>query len=561
MSLFLPPKTELRDYQRRALDDLYAWFRAGNKGNPCLVLPTGSGKSHVIAALCREAVQQWDSRILMLTHVKELIAQNSEKLRSHWPNAPLGIYSAGLKRREMGSAITFAGIQSVRGRASQIGRVDLVVIDECHLVSHKDTGSYRQLIRDLTEINPALRVIGLTATPYRLGHGMITDDPAIFDAILEPVTTADLVLQGYLSTLRSKVTRTRFDVSGVHRRGGEYIESQLAAAVDTDDQNRAVVREVIGLAENRKAWLFFCAGVQHAIHIRDVLRESGITVETITSETPPGERARILHQYTSGQIRALTNANVLTTGFDYPDIDLIAILRPTESPGLYIQMAGRGLRLKSHTDHCLVLDFAGVVAKHGPITGITPPRTPSEGGDVPMKVCDNCSELVFIAVMTCPACGHEFPPAEKDPPSLRNDDIMGLEPESVEVIEWTWNLRHSKKNGLPMACINYYPASFGDKQVSEYLCLAHDGFARIKAEATLGVIARQCGVVLPHRNAEDEVYIANVCALFAQVDPPSSVVYKMENNFPKVLERRWEVQETLQPLETGEWLDQDEIPF
>ena len=130
----------LREYQTRTIDQLYEWFEAGSEGNPCLVLPTGSG----IAALCKDALQSWpETRILMLTHVKELIAQNAEKMRYHWPNAPMGIYSAGLRRKDLGEPITFAGIQSVRTKAKLIGHVDLVIIDEAHLVSHKDEGGYR----------------------------------------------------------------------------------------------------------------------------------------------------------------------------------------------------------------------------------------------------------------------------------------------------------------------------------------------------------------------------------------------------------------------------------
>ena len=161
----------LRDYQQRTIDQLYAWFEEGGKGNPCLVLPTGSGKSHIVAALCKDALQQWpETRVLMLTHVKELIEQNAEKMRQHWPGAPRGIYSASIGRKDLGEPITFAGIQSVRTKAHQLGHIDLVIIDECHLVNHKDEGGYRTLLEQLKAINPALRVVGLTATPYRLGH-------------------------------------------------------------------------------------------------------------------------------------------------------------------------------------------------------------------------------------------------------------------------------------------------------------------------------------------------------------------------------------------------------
>ena len=364
----------LRDYQTRTIDQLYQWFEAGNEGNPCLVLPTGSGKSHIIAALCKDALQSWpETRILMLTHVRELIEQNAEKMRQHWPNAPMGIYSAGLRRKELGEPITFAGIQSVRSKAKQIGHVDLVIIDEAHLVSHKDEGGYRTLLTDLRVINANLRVIGLTASPYRLGHGYITDKPAIFDALIEPVSIEELIFKGFLCNLRSKLTTTKLEVDGVKKRGGEYIESELQAAVDTDDKNSRVVAEIIKLGAERRSWLVFCAGVAHAHHVKDAMVAQGIVAECVTGETPSAERDRMLTDFKAGRIRALTNANVLTTGFDAPGIDLVAMLRPTMSPGLYVQMAGRGLRIAPGKNDCLVLDFAGVVEQHGPITAVRAP--------------------------------------------------------------------------------------------------------------------------------------------------------------------------------------------
>ena len=166
----------LRDYQAKCIDQLYAWFDRNTTGNPCLVLPTGSGKSHIIADLCRKMLQEWpESQILMLVHVKELLEQNLEKLRHHWPDAPVGVYSASVGKKQLGEPITFAGIQSIRNKAKQIGHVDIILCDEAHVISHKDEGGYRKLIAQLLEINPRLRVIGFTASPYRLGHGMITD--------------------------------------------------------------------------------------------------------------------------------------------------------------------------------------------------------------------------------------------------------------------------------------------------------------------------------------------------------------------------------------------------
>lgn len=525
----------LRPYQQKAIDDLYTWM-SKNDGHPCLVLPTGSGKSHIVAHLCKDAVQNWpDTRILMLTHVKELIEQNAQKLRQVWPNAPMGIYSAGLGRRDI-DTITFAGIQSVRKKSASIGHVDLIIVDECHLISHKAEGGYRTLINDLTEINPHLRVIGLSATPYRLGHGYIHHGDGLFDDLIEPVTIAELVTDGYLAKLCSKVTSNTLDVTGVHKRGGEYIERELQAAVDTEDNNWTVVKETISLAEDRKAWLFFCAGVDHAYHIRDQLREQGVVAETVTGDTPKAERDAILGAYRRGQIKALTNANVLTTGFDYPDIDLIVMLRPTMSPGLYVQMAGRGMRLKSHTDHCLVLDFAGVVSQHGPITYVQPPSAAKEikgETEAPVKVCDNCHELVHPSAKICPACQAPFPEPQKKPLVLHDDDIMGLDNPKLQVTSWRWSEHTSRASGKEMIKVTYYGA-LSDKPVSEYVPLLHEGYAGQKAMALIASISRKAGVRLP-----DEGTLSDLCDILNRARPPTTIEYKKNGKFYDVIRRAW----------------------
>lgn len=532
----------LRDYQQRAIDQLYTWFSDGNVGNPCLVLPTGAGKSHIISALCKDALQNWpDTRVLMLTHVKELIEQNSEKMRLHWPGAPMGIYSASIGKKQLGEPITFAGIQSVRTKSSALGHIDLVIIDECHLVSHKDEGGYRTLIASLMAINPALRVIGLTATPYRLGHGLITDKPALFDDLLEPVSIEELIFKGYLATLRSKGTKAKLDTSGVHKRGGEFIESELQAAVDTDDNNSRVVREVIDMAGDRKAWLFFCTGVKHAQHVAEVLRQHGIAAECVTGETPKKEREQLLADFKAKRLRALTNANVLTTGFDYPDIDLIAMMRPTMSASLYVQMAGRGMRVKSHTDHCLVLDFAGVVATHGPITAVQPPKKAGDGtGEAPTKVCDNCGELCAISVVTCPACLHPFPEPERKKLELRDDDIMGIEGVEMAVSSWNWRKHISKASGKEMIACTYY-GSLSDKPITEYLPVLHDGYAGQKAMRLLMTMANSSGAHLADAaHMEGEAGLGYIGVQMNNATPPSSIEYRLDGKFFRVINRRWE---------------------
>lgn len=530
----------LRDYQQKTIDELYAWFGKNEKGNPCLVLPTGSGKSHIIAALCKDALQSWpETRILMLTHQKELIEQNAAKLRQHWPGAPMGIYSASVGKRQLGEPITFAGIQSLIRQADNLGHVDLVLIDECHLVSHDDEGSYRTLLRKYAEVNPHIRIIGLTATPYRLGHGLITDAPAIFDELIEPVSIEELVYKGHLAPLRSKVTRTRLDTSGVHRRGGEFIERELQAAVDTDDANDAIVREVVELAGGRKAWLFFCAGVKHAHNVRNTLVRYGVAAECVTGDTPKSERAHILDAFKAGKIKAVTNANVLTTGFDHPAIDLIAMMRPTLSTALYVQMAGRGMRTSPDKTDCLVLDFAGVVSTHGPITAVNVDRQGSGEGDgvIPAKACENCNELCAIGCRACPACGHPFPEPDRRELALHDDDIMGIEESKVlEVDSWRWRKHTSRASGKDMLAVTYYGDLLNNVAVTEYFPVLHDGYAQQKAVRVMAEIASRSDAP---RETLDVTDLEKAAALMAQGKPPTWIRYRQDGKFFRVVGRAW----------------------
>lgn len=525
----------LRPYQQRAIDDLYGWMRK-RSGHPCLVLPTGSGKSHIIAELCRDALQSWpETRILMLTHQKELIEQNAAKLRSHWPGVPLGIYSASIGRKELDEPITFAGIQSIRTKAVQVGHVDLVIIDECHLVSHKNEGSYRHFIKELTEINEHIRVIGLTATPWRLGHGKITDKPAIFDDLIEPVSIEELIHNKFLSPLRSKLTGVKYDLTGVAKRGGEYVEGDLATAVNTEDYNRRIAAEITAIGGDRKSWLLFCTGIEHAKQMAQELNNY-TPAAYITGETPKKQREQLLADFKAGKIRALTNANVLTTGFDAPNIDLVAMLRPTMSPSLYVQMAGRGCRIADGKTDCLVLDFAGVVQQHGPITAIQPPKKAGEGnGEAPVKSCESCWELVHISAKVCPACGEEFEVSGGDTDlHLRNDDIMGLDASDMDLTHWRWSKHTSKSSGKDMLMVTYY-GGLADKPVREYFPVMHHGYAGEKAMREIGLIAVKSAVSFSPGDTLDQW-----AERLNEGDRPTSIKFKMDGKYHRVMNRSWQ---------------------
>jgi DNA repair protein RadD len=530
---------QLREYQTRALDMLYAWFEKNATGHPVLNMPGGSGKSVVIASLAKDALQNWpDTRILMLVHSKELILQNADKLRKLWPGAPLGIYSASVGRRQLDEPITYAGIGSVAKRAKELGHIDLCIIDEVHAVSTAESGIYRKLIADLLETNPAMRIVGLSASPYRLGQGLITEGPtAIFSEILEPVSIEELVFKTHLVPLRSKITKHKLDTDGLHKRQGEYIASEMEAKFNTDDHNSAVVQEIIEMASNRAHWLIFCSGVAHSEAVAECLRAAGIAAEALDATHSKAERERKLADFESGKLRALCNVGILTTGYDFPALDCIAFLRSTMSPGLYLQMAVRGMRPHPNKADCLVLDFAGVVETHGPITNVQPPKkSAGDGeGEAPVKVCDACGELVHISAMTCPACGAAFPEPVKKAMVLRNDDIMGLEGKELEVTSWSWREHTSKASGKQMLAVTYY-GSLSDAPITEYLPIAHEGYAGQSAVQKLITIAERAQIVRGGLNVPTMIEIVQN---MNNATPPSMIEYRKDGKFFKVTRRKW----------------------
>jgi DNA repair protein RadD len=261
-----------------------------------------------------------------------------------------------------------------------------------------------------------------------------------------------------------------------------------------------------------------------------------VAAECVTGETPKKERERMIGDFKAGKLKALTNANVLTTGFDYPDIDLIAMLRPTMSASLYVQMAGRGMRVKSHTDHCLVLDFAGVVATHGPITAVQPPKKGGDGnGEAPVKVCDNCGELCAISASVCPACDTPFPAPEPKKLKLHNDDIMGLEGRDLDVTSWTWRRHISKASGKEMLAVTYY-GGLSDPAVTEYLAVTHDGYAGQTALQKLATIAQSAQIKQGGLNVQS---LDEMAVNMNQAQPPSSIEFKKDGKFFRVMRRKW----------------------
>ena len=261
----------LRDYQKKAVDEVFNYI-CNNKGNPVVIAPTGSGKSILIAEIIRKSLKWWPgTRILMLTHQKELIEQDMDKLKKIAPELDMGVYSASLKSKDASHDVTFASIQSICKNKED--RFNVVLVDECHLINNNESGNYRSYLGMLN-----CRVIGFTATPYRLGQGMIVGEDTIFDHYIETISILEMQKKGYLSRLSSKTTSVTLDVAGVSKLNGEFKQGELDKKVNTLENNEAIVNELANYITTQgvKHMIVFCTSVEHAYSIKSLMNQKEI---------------------------------------------------------------------------------------------------------------------------------------------------------------------------------------------------------------------------------------------------------------------------------------------
>lgn len=507
---------KLRMYQWSAVWETVQQMIKKPGEHPLIVKPTGTGKSLVIAGLVRYLLENWPHvKILSVTHVKELIEQNHAKLEQFWPECPAGIYSSALNRRDLYHNPIFCGIGSVYKKADSFGKVDFLIIDEAHLVNVSAKTMYRKFIEDLEAINPNLIVIGLTATPWRLGLGLLTDEDGFFDYISYDISTVEefnkLIREGYLMPLIPMPTETKLDVDGVHTRGGEFIEKELQLAVDKEGVTRAALKETIQVAQeqNRCSWLIFTTGIEHAEHVKEYLTEYGVNCDVVHGgnkdyKLTASERDQRIADHKSGKLTALINANILTTGYDNPNIDLIVMLRPSQSPVLWVQMLGRGTRPayapghdletyegrmaaieESHKQNCMVLDFAGNTRRLGPINDpVRPQKKGKGGGEAPIKDCPKCGAMNHASARFCinqPFCDHEFQFEVKITKHASSDELVVDDVAPViEVfkVDKVFFSPHQKP-GRPLSIRVSYRV--GLRKYDEYIGFEHTDYLGVKA--------------------------------------------------------------------------------
>jgi len=494
-----------RWYQEEAIDSIADYFIQGNEGNPVVALPTGTGKSVVIGGFLHKVFDNFPwQRAMVLTHVKELVSQNAAKLEQIWPSAPIGIYSAGLRQKDTAQPIIFGGIGSVANNVAAFGHRDLCIVDECHLISGTEDSMYNKTIEHLKLINPYLKIIGLSATAYRMKMGKITDN-GIFTDICYDMTNTDgfnrLLAEGFLCPPIAKATATEFNLENVGMHGGEFAQGQLEREVDKSEITYKCVAEMVEKAHDRNCWLVFATGISHAEHVAEMINSFGVSALAVHSKLKPAERDRRIKAFTTGQVRCLVNNGVLTTGFDHPPIDFIGMMRPTLSPGLWVQMLGRGTRPYNPDFatwipgfnyvklNLLVLDFAGNTKRLGPINDPVIPKKPGKGGgDAPCRICPKCDAYNHASARWCggepyptlSGCGEEFVFKPKifagaSEESLLRSDFPQVEYFDVSKVIYSL---HQKEGTPDMMKVSYF---CGVRMFKEFICLEHSGFAAKKA--------------------------------------------------------------------------------
>lgn len=522
---------ELRHYQRSAIDAIYAHY-ALKRTNALLSIATGCGKSYIMATLLKETLKRYPpTRFIVATFSKELVKQNHDELLKLWPGAPAGILSAGLRQRATQQQIIFAGIQTAYKMAFELQRCDCLLIDECQAIPHGQDGMWRRFIGDLLRINPHMKIIGLSATIFRMDSGLLhRGKGALFQDVIFEYGLLEAIKDGYLCEVVPAPVETRLTTKGVQKRGGEFVAGELERAVDVESTTQAAVREIVRLGAGRRSWLIFAAGVKHAEHVRDAVRLHGIDCEMVTANTL--SRDKMLERFKGFSLRALVVVGIGNVGFNHPGLDLIASLRPTGSAVLWLQQAGRGTRLYAGKTNCLLLDMASNIDRHGPldkIKGHDPKeKTP---GEAMQKRCEKCWCYCHSSARNCPDCGEPFTFStidDKLSATASNAAILSTQiaPTTLQVKDWTWG--YHEKPGKPVSMMVSYKTGITTQR--EWLCWQHDGPIKNKAIAWW---ARHGGQLPP------PALVSEAIARMGEAKCPKSITIRPNGKYQEIVGREW----------------------
>ncbi|MDD4864242.1 MAG: DEAD/DEAH box helicase [Alishewanella agri] len=401
---------KLRTYQDDAIFALWQFIAQTTITRGLVVLPTASGKTIIFAEFIRQLLEAKPSfKVLILGHTQEIVEQNAVKLKSIWPDAPVGIFCAGLKQYDI-CQVTSASRDSIIGEIGEYPYWDLVIVDEAHLIPPAETARYQQILDTIKLHAGCYKLLGFTATPFRTktGHIYGNGPAALFSQVLYHKRIEQLVNSGYLCPLRAVNTADNAiaDTRSVRYNKDDFIKKELDQVTDIDNLVQNIVTDWLAKTSARLPTVFFASSVAQACMFEQHLRECGFNFPLITAQTAKADRALWLSQFDNGEINGLINVSTLTTGWDCPRMACIVLARPTRSPGLFLQIVGRGLRLHSSKTETMLLDYGENLKRFGPIGRVRPageavdPRQQSEK----ISICPCCDTLVSVYQLECPHC-------------------------------------------------------------------------------------------------------------------------------------------------------------
>ena len=531
---------ELRDYQKEAIAKTYDCIKQGVK-KPLIVAPTGAGKSAILGKITSDVASK-RKRVCIVTHRAELVEQDAEAVKTFSPHITVGIFAASLNKKETKAECTVAMVQSIVNSVHLFETAfDVVIIDECHLVPTDDDTRYKKFLDACTQRNKNLITIGLTATPYRLDSGYLhKGKDAFFDKISFEIKVLDLLDKGFLSPIVSKSGVKTIDLNGVKKIAGDYQKSEIALRASDPELLEPAIEEITTYGKERNSILIFSPSVNHAKDVLDALQAyEEFKAEILTGDTPKEQRKNIVEKFRRKELKVLINCQVLTTGFDAPNTDMIVLFTATKSTALYVQMVGRGARIADGKENCLLLDYGSNVLSHGCFDAVKPivKEKGSGNGEAPTKMCDSCFSLVHAASAECPDCGHVFEDmGRKEHESTAYSGAVlttqyQVEQYNIKSIKYSLHKKKDKPDSVKVTydCSDSFFRQF---DIYEWLCPEHGGAATKIYKKTM---QNELKIQDPPDNAKDLLQMLKEDN--KNIKRPRKIIAKFDGSFYSVTKR------------------------
>jgi DNA repair protein RadD len=539
--------TTLRDYQMAAVNAAINYVRYKPESHGIIVIPTGGGKSHVIAAIA-ERCASMGKKVIVLAHREELLRQNGSKFKNQ---EQVGYYSASLGERELDKPVTIAGIQSIVTQSNLTP--DLIIIDEVHHAGEPSDNQYWQFIQACG--NP--QVIGLTATNFRTDTGKTQWAGEIYK-----VSVRELIERKFITPITNKAVD--IDLSPIDIKLGEYVASQLTDLYTTPELLSKSVESILLYSQGRNSCLIFVTSIKHGEILQQALADNAVQAIMVTGSTPKEERRQIATDFRSGAIKYVINCMVWTEGFDAPNVDMIVALFSTLSPVKWAQVLGRGCRIAPNKENCLLIDMGGNLKQHGGMGAeITINKGKAKDKKPCGRICPICETFVEgLLIEQCPDCGHTFPESEERKvthnlePDMASATISEKSMKEYDVIDVDYRTHKSRKSGNESIRIIYYCAhEYGS--ISEYINPHHENdWVKNKAYEFFKLRGKEFASLIETYSLEDLVWHCS------SLKKPIKIIVDENGKFPEIKKHIFFSPETKKPIiESMAQLLDDEIPW